>query len=122
MVHCEKKTAAKAWQQHGVVKLSWLAINAITPLDFDDERHRLDISTWQDGTHVWRVINIDGSVPEVHVRRVITKEGTVDEGQFSEKTSFFNRLITPSQEVQTGVYHDFKMNGPGVIQWVDGEV
>ena len=72
MSHCEKKSALKAWKQYGSVKLSWLAMNAVSPLDLDDKRHKIDVSTWKDGSKACRIINQDGSVPEIYLRRVIT--------------------------------------------------
>ena len=60
MTHCTNANALRSWNLHGPVNLSWLALNAIHPIDLDDTKYRIDIATCEDGSKHWKVANKSG--------------------------------------------------------------
>lgn len=39
-----------------------------------------------------------------------------------EKNAVFLRIIYPNQEAETGFFNDLGLNGPGIVQYADGEI
>ena len=71
--------ALKKWKQLRPMKLSNIAMECEAPIDLEDNKHEL-IKYTQDGHRVFEVVNKDCSYPEVYLRRLIGKDGQIQEG------------------------------------------
>ena len=86
MDHCTNKDALVAWRKKGRVSLSWLATNvkANMPIDLSDTKFKLSEYSTKDGSKHWCIEFKKKRVPEIHLYRTVTKEGTIEEGQDSK--------------------------------------
>lgn len=97
---CDSRAGLEAWKLVGPLKLSDLAMQSHVPIDLSDEKFK--IISYADTLGInFRVVDVNtNACPDVNIRRTITKDGQIGEGQYSKENQYFCRVFQ-----RTGRYY-----------------